>query len=40
MSTFYIEEYFNSLSIDVEEIDVSYKNIYNLPDLSKFTKLK
>ena len=40
MNSFDIEFYLNSLSTDIEEIDVSYKKINYLPDLSKFTKLK
>ena len=37
MSTFKIEEYLNSLPEDIEEIDVSDKELTYLPDLSRFT---
>ena len=33
-------EYINSLSPDVIEIDISYKNLSILPDLSRFTCLQ
>ena len=38
--TFDIEEYFDSLPNDIEEIYVSEKGLTYLPDLSRFTKLK
>ena len=37
---FNIEEYLDSLHLDTEKIDVSYKNLTYLPDLSRFTHLK
>ena len=37
---FNIEAYLNSLSENIEEIDVSKKKLTYLPDLSKFKKLK
>lgn len=37
---FNIEVYLNSLSEDTEVIDVSYKNLTYLPDLSRFKNLK
>ena len=40
MSTFNIEEYFNSLQDDVEDICISGQNLTYLPDLSRFTNLK
>ena len=40
MSAFNIEAYLNSLPDYVEEIDVSYKGLTYLPDLSRFKKLK
>ena len=40
MNTVDIDFYLDSLPIDIEEIDVSYKKINYLPNLSKFTKLK
>ena len=33
-------EYLNSLSSDVIEIDISYKKLFILPDLSRFTCLQ
>ena len=40
MSTFNIETYLNSLPDDIEEINVFYKELSYLPDLSRFTNLK
>ena len=40
MSSFKIEDYLNSLPDDIEEINVSYKYLDYLPNLSRFTKLK
>jgi hypothetical protein len=37
--SFNIEEYINSLPLDIEIIDVSNKKLTFIPDLSKFTKL-
>ena len=37
---FDIEDYLNSLSLDTNCIDVSYKGLTYLPDLSRFKKLK
>ena len=38
--SFNITEYLNSLDEDIEFIDVSNKNLINLPNLSRFKKLK
>jgi len=35
-----VEEYLNSLPDDVEKIDVSFRNLYYLPNLSRFKKLE
>ena len=40
MSAFNIEAYLNSLPDDIEEINVFYKELSYLPDLSRFTNLK
>ena len=40
MSAFNIEAYLNSLPDDIEEIDVTYRELTYLPDLSRFKKLK
>jgi hypothetical protein len=34
-----IEEYLNSLPDNIEEINLSFKSLKILPDLSRFTKL-
>lgn len=33
-------DYINSLPTDIEELNIAFKNLSELPDLSKFTKLK
>lgn len=38
--SFHIEEYINSLPSDILIINVSFKNLTYLPDLSRFTKLE
>ncbi len=40
MSAFNIEEYLNSLPDNIEVIDVSYKGLTYLPDLSRFKQFK
>ena len=40
MSDFNIKNYLNSLPEDVEKIDVSYKKLTYLPDLSRFKNLQ
>ena len=39
MSTFNIEEYFNSLPENIETINVSNKNLTYIPSLKRFTNL-
>jgi len=40
MSVFNIENYLASLSEDIEDIDVSEKNLDHLPSLKRFYRLK
>ena len=40
MATFNIEEYLNSLPEDIEEINISNKNLTYIPSLERFRKLK
>jgi len=40
MATFNIEEYLNLLSEDIEQINISNKNLTYIPSLERFRKLK
>jgi Leucine-rich repeat (LRR) protein len=40
MASFNIEEYLNSLPDDIEEINISNKNLTYIPSLSRFIKLR
>jgi Leucine-rich repeat (LRR) protein len=40
MKIFHIDEYLNALSNDIIELDISNKNLTNLPDLSRFYRLR
>jgi Leucine-rich repeat (LRR) protein len=40
MATFNIEDYLNSLPDDIEEINISNKNLTYIPSLERFRKLK
>ena len=40
MTKFNINEYLNNLDIYTNFIDLSYKNLYTIPDLNNFIKLE
>ena len=40
MTVFNIEKYLNSLPDDIEELNISNKNITYIPSLERFRKLK
>ena len=40
MTTFNMQEYLDTLLDDIIELDVSNKNLSELPDISRFTKLQ